>query len=314
MGKFLSRASIEPYRQYLAEPAPEGAGKPRLTVHFLGVTTLLFSDGETSLMTDGFFTRPGGLFKIALGSKINPDRDLIQRGLQRAGVERLAAVMPLHSHYDHAMDSPEVARQTGATLLGSESSANLGRGWGLPKSQIEVVVPGKAYRFGDFSLTFIESRHVPMRANIFRGGTEIVKPLVPPVPPLDYKMGQVYSLHIEHPLGNLLVQGSAGFVPGALVSLPADVVFLSVGGLAHLEREYKQALFDEVVGATKASRLVPLHYDDFSRPLEEPLRLIPKILDDVGSSLDFMIEQATAQPGLELQLLPAWEEVLVFER
>ena len=264
-------------------------------------------------MTDGFFTRPGGLLKIALGRRISPDPDLIRCGLHRAGVDRLAAVMPLHSHYDHAMDSPEVARQTGATLLGSESSVNLGHGWGLPEAQIKVVVPGKAYHFGEFSLTFIEGRHVPIRANLFRGETEIVEPLVPPAPPLDYKMGQVYSLHIEHPLGNLLVQGSAGFLPGALAGLPADVVFLSVGGLAHLEREYKQALFDEVVGATKASRLVPLHYDDFSRPLTEPLRLIPKILDDVGSSLDFLVEKAAAQPGLELQLLPAWEEVVVFK-
>jgi len=312
LGKFLSRASIEPYRQYLAEPAPEGAGKPRLTVRFLGVTTLLFSDGETSLMTDGFFTRPGGLLKIALGRKIRPDGDLIQRGLHSAGVEHLAAVMPLHSHYDHAMDSPEVARQTGAILLGSESSANLGRGWGLPKSQIEVVIPGKPYQFGDFSLTFIESRHVPMRVNILRGRTEIVEPLVPPVPPLDYKVGQVYSLHIKHPLGNLLVQGSAGFLPGALASFSADVVYLSVGGLAHLERAYKEALFKEVVAAVGASRLVPLHYDNFSRPLQEPLRLIPKILDDVCSSLDFLVEKAAAQPGLVLQLLPAWEEVVIF--
>jgi L-ascorbate metabolism protein UlaG (beta-lactamase superfamily) len=221
--------------------------------------------------------------------------------------------MPLHSHYDHAMDSPEVARQTSAILLGSESSANLGRFWGLPEDKIEVVIPGKAYRFDDFSLTFIESRHVPMRVNILRGRTEIVEPLVPPVPPLDYKVGQVYSLHIEHPLGNLLVQGSAGFLPGALAGFCADVVFLSVGGLAHLEREYKETLFNEVVAAVSASRLVPLHYDDFSKPLGEPLRLIPKILDDVCSSLDFLVEKAAAQPGLELQLLPAWEEVVVFE-
>jgi L-ascorbate metabolism protein UlaG (beta-lactamase superfamily) len=123
----------------------------------------------------------------------------------------------------------------------------------------------------------------------------------------------VYSLHIVHPLGKLLVHGSAGFVPNALVDFSADIVFLSVGGLAHLEREYKQTLFDEVVAATGVSRLVPLHYDDFSRPLEEPLRLIPKILDDVVTSLDFLVEKAAAQPGLELQLLPAWEEVVAFD-
>ena len=177
-----------------------GTGKLGLTVRFLGVTTLLFSDGRTCVMTDGFFTRPGGFLKIALGVKIKPDRDVIKRCLQKAGVERLSAVMPLHSHYDHAMDSPEVARQSGAVLLGSESSANIGRGWGLPEAQIEVVTPGEVYRFGDFSLTFIRSAHVPMRVNVSRGGTEIREPLVPPSSPLDYKVGQVYSLHIQHPM------------------------------------------------------------------------------------------------------------------
>jgi L-ascorbate metabolism protein UlaG (beta-lactamase superfamily) len=309
----LSRSSLETYRSYLAAPALETTSGPRLTVRFLGVTTLLISDGSTSLMTDGFFTRPGGLLKIALGRKIRPDREVIERDLRRAGVEQLAVVVPLHSHYDHAMDSPEVALQTGALLLGSESSANIGRGWGLSEAQIEVVSPGKTYQFGDFMLTFIETAHVPLRVNVDRGGTEIEEPLVPPVPPLAYKVGQVYSLHIQHPLGQLLVHGSAGFVPGALEGVSAEVVFLSIGGLAHLEREYKETLFKEVVAATGASRVIPLHYDDFTQPLGEPLQLMPKVLDDVGASLDFLVEKAEAQPGLDLQLLPAWEQVVIFE-
>ena len=56
----------------------------------------------------------------------------------------VAAVIPLHAHYDHAMDAPEVARRTGALLLGSESSANVARGWGLPERQIQVAKLGQA--------------------------------------------------------------------------------------------------------------------------------------------------------------------------
>jgi len=57
------------------------------------------------------------------------------------------------------MDAPEVARRTGARLLGSESTANIGRGWGLPESQIRVVVNRQPIRLGRFLLTPIESRH-----------------------------------------------------------------------------------------------------------------------------------------------------------
>ena len=281
-------------------------------MRFLGVTTLLFTDGQTSFMTDGFFTRPGGFLCLALGRKIAPDVNIITGCIKRAGIDRLVAVMPLHSHYDHAMDAPEVALQTGATLLGSESTANIGRGWGLPEKQIEVVIPGETYRFGDFKLTFIRSVHVPLRVNVSRRGTEITDPLVPPVAALDYKVGEVYSLHIEHPLGRMLIHGSAGFVPGALQDISADIVFLSIGGLGHLDHQYKEAYFNEVVEAVGATRIVPLHYDDFTIPLDQPLRSLPRLLDDVEVAFDFLIEKTKEHPNLEMEMCPVWDEVVIF--
>ena len=133
------------YSDYFTAAA--GPGQPdtttgAVTVTFLGNTTLLITDGQTSLMTDGFFTRPD--MASLLFGRLEPDSGLIRAALQRAGVTRLAAVIPAHSHHDHAMDAPEVARQTGALLLGSASSANIGRGWGLPESQIRVVEPAQA--------------------------------------------------------------------------------------------------------------------------------------------------------------------------
>jgi L-ascorbate metabolism protein UlaG (beta-lactamase superfamily) len=108
-----------------SEQIPTGA----VTVRFSGTATLLFSDGQTQWMTDGWFTRPGPLRLLA--GKISPDLQAIEQGLANNHVTTLAAVLPLHSHYDHAMDAPEVARRTGAQLLGSESTANIARGWGL---------------------------------------------------------------------------------------------------------------------------------------------------------------------------------------
>ena len=52
-----------------------------LRVTFLGVSTLLFEDGETAIRTDGFFTRPGEL--RFLFTKIQLDPDLIAHQLQR---------------------------------------------------------------------------------------------------------------------------------------------------------------------------------------------------------------------------------------
>ena len=39
---------------------------PAVSVTFLGAATLLISDGQTHLLTDGFFTRPPAL-RVAFG-------------------------------------------------------------------------------------------------------------------------------------------------------------------------------------------------------------------------------------------------------
>src|SRR5262249_27163157 len=103
-----------------------------LRATFLGVATILLDDGETAILTDGFFTRPS-IGQLFFG-KIAPDKALIPSHLRHARVGKLAAVIVNHSHYDHVMDAREVAIETGALLVGSESTANVGRGWGSLKS------------------------------------------------------------------------------------------------------------------------------------------------------------------------------------
>ena len=142
--------------------AADKESTPGLRVTFLGVSTLLFEDGETAILTDGFFTRPGKL--RFLFTKIEPDPDLIARQLQRAGVHNLGAVVVEHSHYDHAMDAPEVAKRTGAQLVGSPSTANIAVGYGFPKEKLTVVGDSANLHFGRFQITLLASGHVPSRS------------------------------------------------------------------------------------------------------------------------------------------------------
>ena len=162
--RLQDRPDLSRYARYEMSAAPPATRRPRVSVTFLGIATLLISDGETHLMTDGWFTRVG-LGDLLLQRAVSPDTDAIARGLQRAGVTRLAAVMPVHSHYDHAQDAPEVARRTGALLLGSESTAWIGRGAGMREQQIRVVEPGVPTHFGKFTVTHILSKHVPLPGN-----------------------------------------------------------------------------------------------------------------------------------------------------
>ena len=97
----------------------------------MGVATLLLDDGSSALMTDGYFSRPS-LAQVAAG-KVSPSPARVDGCLARAKVSRLAAVIPVHTHIDHVMDSALVADRTGAQLVGGESAANVGRGYGLPE-------------------------------------------------------------------------------------------------------------------------------------------------------------------------------------
>ena len=293
---------------------PAGA----VAVRWTGTVTLVFSDGETTWMTDGWFSRPGPL--AALGGKIAPDVGAIERGLARNGVTKLAAVFPVHSHYDHAMDAPEVARRTGALLIGSESTANIGRGWGLPERQIRVVRDREAISLGSFTITPIASRHFEFPDRRVReralGDPDITEPLVPPAGMFAYKVGVAWVLHVSHPKGTFLIVGSAGYLEGALEGYAADSVFLGIGGLGSQTDAYREAYWRETVDRTHPRRIIPVHWDSLTAPTEGPFRgplRAEGILSRGGDrTLEFLRAKQAANPGLVFQTLPRYEPVVLY--
>ncbi|MDN4161828.1 MBL fold metallo-hydrolase [Nocardioides abyssi] len=282
-------------------PAQEGA----LGVTFLGVSTLLVSDGESAVMTDGFFSRPG-LVQVGVG-RIAPSPERIDAALSRAlgdaGVTGLEAVVPVHSHYDHALDSAVVADRTGAVLVGGTSTENLGRGAGLPDDRIRVMASGEALTCGSFTLAFTASAHCPPD----RYPGTIDAPVVPPARTAAYRCGEAWSILLTHdPSGRTaLVQGSAGYVAGSLDGQRADVVYLGVGQLGVQPEPYLEAYWEHTVRAVGARRVVLTHWDDFFRPLDKPLRALPYAGDDLDASIRTLDRLATAD-GVTVHLPTLW--------
>ena len=238
---------------------------PAVSVTWYGVTTLLFDDGETQILVDGFVSRPR--FED-LDSLAEPDAPQIER--MAAGVfDRVAMVTPVHSHFDHAMDVGAVAVATEATVVGSESTANIARGAGVDEARIAVVEERHRQRFGEFAVELIRSAHAPL----VNGGPPIPgtidAPLTPPARIGDWKEGGSYTIVVAHPAGTALIQGSAGYVEGRLADTAADVVYLGIGGLGSLGKDHAAAYFDEIVGPTEARCVVPIHWDDFTLPFGE---------------------------------------------
>jgi L-ascorbate metabolism protein UlaG (beta-lactamase superfamily) len=289
---------------YAALTLPEASTTSAVRVRFAGVATLLFDDGETAWMTDGFFSRPP-LSSLAF-ARIAADDAAIDRELKHLGVTRLAAVIPVHSHYDHAMDSPRVAQRTGALLIGSASTLNIGRGVGLPEDRMREVKPGEIVRLGKFKLTFIASRHSP---TLFTDGTTpetVDAPLVPPARAMEWREGQTWSLLVEHASGKrMLVQGSAGYVRGVLKGRQVDTVFLGVGTLGTKTRAYREKYWNEVVKTVGAKRVIPIHWDAFWLPLTDSLQPMPLLVDDFGASMDDLTRLG-ARDGVEIRMAPTF--------
>lgn len=277
---------------------PEAGGAFAAT--FLGVSSVLVDDGETAVLTDGFFSRPS-MGRVLLG-RVAPDDARIDAVLRRAGIDRLALVAPVHTHFDHAMDSAAVVRRTGAVLAGGSSAAHIGRGAGLPEDRILEVTPGEPRRFGGFTLTWLESEHCP--PDRFPG--TIDAPVVPPTRAGAYRCGEAWSILVEHASGRTaLVQGSAGFRAGALAGRTADVAYLGVGQLGLQDRTYLRTYWAETVEATGAREVVLLHWDDFFRPLHLPLRALPYAGDDLDVTMEVFADLARRQ-GVGLHFPTVW--------
>lgn len=294
----LGRPDIARYADRFDAPVAE-PGAPSVT--WMGVATLLIDDGSSALMTDGYFSRPS-LARIAAG-KVAPSTARVDGCLARAKVSRLAAVIPVHTHIDHVLDSALVADRTGAQLVGGQSAANVGRGYGLPEDRIVVAVDGEPIRLGAYDVTLIESHHCP--PDRFPG--VIDEPVTPPVKASVYRCGESWSTLVHHRAMDrrLLIQGSAGFVKGALAGHRADAVYLSVGQLGLQPRSYLVDYWTETVRAVGARRVILIHWDDFFRPLSKPLRALPYAGDDLDVSVGILDELA-ARDGVAVHLPTVW--------
>ncbi|MCG8393927.1 MAG: hypothetical protein MI745_12665 [Pseudomonadales bacterium] len=269
------------------QPPPE-PGQVSLT--FLGTSTVLISDGTTHLLTDGYFSR---VSIPELFTRIAPNRERIQQALDQAGIDTLDAIAVLHSHFDHVMDSGIVAEMTGAQMLGSSSSAMVGRGSGLAEERITTVQTHHPYRFGDFTLYFVPAGHVPLPDIIenWTGKGEITEPVTPPAPLGAWEEGQSYGLVITHPAGNLLIQGSAGMQPGELDRYQADYALLASASLGKQSEAYQQGFMEETAGAVGAHTVIPVHWDNFFVELTAEVPPLPWVLDNLDASFHAMADR-----------------------
>ncbi|MEE4177607.1 MAG: MBL fold metallo-hydrolase [Bacteroides sp.] len=280
-------------------------------VTFLGATSLLLDDGETQILTDGFFSRHG-LWKVVT-SQIHTDRKKVDNAISKYEINRVKAIFVSHSHYDHAFDVAYVTQRTGAVLFGSPSTLNIARGGGLGEEQMAPLEPGREVHMGAFSITAISARHSPPSFFNNNIGHAIDRPLSQPAWVFKYVEGGSYDFLIKHAGKSIYIIPSANYVEGMRDKYKADVVFFSIGNIAHQSIEFKNTLWENSIEKLKPDLVIPIHWDNFFTPLSSNLELFSPIIDNTGKSFDFMIEKCQKQ-NIDLKILQGGKSIVLFKK
>lgn len=241
---------------------------------YLGTAGWQITNGRTVILIDPYLTRakvnspndavsPDDSRPLVTGnSVVPPDTAVIDAHIQGANY-----IFLTHTHPDHSLDMPYIARKTGALVIGTESTGNLARVSGVPEAQIKVVKGSDELRFDDFSVRVISSLH-----GIFSRPNPSAPVRPPPLLPADAKPPIRYGQHVEGGtlaylirIGGhqIIVFGSMNYIESEVTGLRPDVAL--VGAMP--ERRNIDDYTTRLMRALGNPPLVlPTHWDRFNVP------------------------------------------------
>jgi L-ascorbate metabolism protein UlaG (beta-lactamase superfamily) len=250
---------------------------PAATVQltYLGTAGWQISDGTAIILVDPYFTRPksntpnDGVAAddprplVTASSIVDPDTAVIDAHITRAQV-----ILITHTHPDHALDMPYIARRTGATVVGTESTNNLARASGVAEKQLQPVHGGENLEFSGFSVRVIRSLHGIFRRPQGPPGPPPVPLLFPAAAKPPFRLGQyaeggtlAYLISIAG--HKVILFGSMNYIESEVDGLRPDIALIGAmperNNIDDYTPRLMRALGDPPV-------VLPTHWDRFNVP------------------------------------------------
>ena len=170
-----------------------------------------------------------------------------------------------HTHFDHAADVPYIAKKTGATVVGTESLANILRAHGIPNKQIITVKGGEDYSFGSFSVKVLPSLHSALRQKQYFSSAIIPNDVKTPMMIKEFVEGNSLMYFFRFKNNKILTMGSMNFIENEVKGLRPDVL---LAGSANSRKEVYNYT-ERLLSLTNYPKvIIPTHWDDLEFLME----------------------------------------------
>ncbi len=267
-----------------------------LEIEWLGVSGYRLTHEGQTLFIDPYLSRVP--FRNLLRRRPTlPDPAALDRFGGAAG--EVVGVLVGHTHFDHAVDAPAIARRFDCRAYGSDSLVNLMALHGLADRAVEVE-PYRTYELGPFEVSFTPSVHSKLLLGLavpYDG--ELTCEHLDSLSPGAYRCGQVWGISIEVAGVRFYHQGSANLLDDAIRERGVDVFLAGIAG-----RSFTRDYWQRILPRLDPRVVVPTHYDNFFRPLGRPLEFVSNV------QLSELPEEIGAvSAGIELAALPRSDRV-----
>jgi L-ascorbate metabolism protein UlaG (beta-lactamase superfamily) len=288
--RFEPRAELRPL-------APAPPASDALRIRWLGTAGHVIESSRTTILIDPYLTRSP--IRTLVTSRLVPDEEAIRAVVPA----RVDAVLCGHSHFDHLLDAPHIAKMTGAMLFGSSTTCAFARAEGVAAEQlVEVSEQGLDGAIGDLEIRFVPSLHGRLLFGRVPFPGFVSEPPRVPARAWHYRMGGAFGILVRCGTTRVYHNGSADLVDAAIEGARADVLLVGIAG-----RWATPNYVARLCGLLRPSLVVPTHHDAFFAPLEDGVRLLPGI-DLEG----FVSEVGAAAAGTQV-ITPRYREALWFD-
>ncbi|WIM97957.1 MBL fold metallo-hydrolase [Actinoplanes oblitus] len=253
------------------------------TFRWLGTAGWRIDVGDRTVLVDPYLSRfPTGLFTGAFDPAtplaVNP------AAITAARLGTPETVLVTHTHWDHFADVPQVARSTGARVLGTLTAYHLGLAYGVPAAQLSPVKGGEVLDFGAYRVEVVAALHSRNAGySMAFPGVRLAVPQPAPATIADLPEGDTLAYVLRVPDGpSVFLMGASDFVERNLTGLRPDVAMIALNSSA--------ATFDYVprlLAALDRPRVVvPVHWDDFEQPATNPPPVAPADRNRLSAFVD----------------------------